>query len=1067
MNESLLNNHLNYLISRFIRGKKVIIVYKGFPVQFINRVTDTVPYATKSECRFEGQKIDPNKILDNARSLAKKVIEGDLPDSSVMLYEEFNLLSRNLDLSLFQGMFIVVLNDLFDSYPNQSLISVLDFEEEVARGNDDLPSGDLFSKFYSYSTKSGKVNLIQYLQANYANKENVVEVSFFENMIEGRNFVIKDISDEVALSKKGVFYKSDSYDYLKNQLYLSELSNKEINIFISPQVKSDDKELRCFQLLAESSGAKIGIFRFKTASQSNHRNDLIEILERYWKSTEFRDLLFYEQPAITQNKITVSQGGIIDDVITQVENAKDGRTFRDIFLTSPTGAGKSVLFQVPAIYIANKYRLVTIVVSPLIALMFDQVNALKRRGVDFVACLNSDISFLERKKILEQVKNGEISILYLSPELLLSYDIRYFIGERQLGLLVIDEAHLVTTWGRDFRIDYWYIGTYVKRLSKYRGYNSLFPIFAVTATAVYGGSNDTVNETIESLNMRNAKAYIGNVKRKEIEFEIRDFKTEKNHEMAKIEKTISWIKDSVRNNKKSIVYFPYISQIELVRNRLFPIFELRDRIDLYHSRRDGEDKQITMEGFAKGKILSVLATKAFGMGIDVDDIEIIYHHAPSGGLSDYIQEVGRVARKKGLKGKAEIDFCNQDLKFAKMLYGLSSVKQYQVRLVLLKLWNLYSLKKYQNMLVTIDDFGHIFSDKDERERIESKVKSALMLIERDLIRKHNYNVIIARPKSLFSTVFACIPDIIKAKFLEKYGKYTNQVCSRELNARKLWGGNTYDYGDIYEIKLDEIWRTFFDNETFPQVKRKFFMGELFDVGREKEKIDPRYRLSITLNQSPQETAQCVQKYFDILNTAIVDFGGKFFSPEELSAKIKIPLRSESLARKITHLIPNLYSDGDKGSSSIQPRKDKFRAINASFNRVQNEILRYISDMFVPPSPVYNKYLSYEINKIDGFQKVAYLIEAFNLGNYESVGGQHPQIFVRINDPFRLRIIAESSSYNNGIVDDIERRHERSVNIMEKFFSSKMSNDERWHFIENYFLGRPVEISNSGNNNATQ
>lgn len=1066
MNKSLLNDHLNYVISKFERGKKHILVYKGFPMDFLNSVSEFIPYATGPECRFEGQKISPKKIWDNARSLAKRILENDLPDSCLMLYEEFYLLSRKLDLSLFQGVFVLVLNDLYDFYPNQSLVSAVDFEEEIARGNDSFPCEDSFSSFYSYSTRSGGINSIQYLQADYADKENVKEISFFENLIEGKTLTIQDVSDEFLHTKKGIFYKSDDYVRLKNQLYLGEFLSTELNIFVDSKVDADDKELRSLQLLLESSGAKTAYLRSKTVSRVGYRSELSEILGRYWKSPSFRDLLFYEQPAMSQNKITISQGEIIDDVIAQVESAREARAFRDIFLTSPTGAGKSVLFQIPAIYIARKYGLVTIVVSPLIALMFDQVNALKKRGVDFVACLNSDISFLERRNILEQVENGKISILYLSPELLLSYDIRYFIGDRQLGLLVIDEAHLVTTWGRDFRIDYWYIGTYVQRLNRYHGYKALFPIFALTATAVHGGNNDTVFETIESLNMRNTKTYIGNAKREEIRFEIREFKTEKNHEIAKIEKTIDWIEKSVQDNRKSIVYFPYIAQIERIRNTLFPKFELRDRIGLYHSRRDGADKQITMEGFAKGEVLSVLATKAFGMGIDVDDIEVIYHHAPSGGLADYVQEVGRVARKKDLNGKAEIDFCNQDLKFTKQLYGLSSVKQPQVRLVLLKLWELYSLKKRQNMLVTIDDFGHIFPDKEDRDRLETKVKSALMLIERDLIQKHKYNVIVARPKSLFSTVFACIPEAIREKFLQKYGQYVSCICSRELNARKAWGGASYDHGDIFEIKLDEIWKTFFDSETFPQVKRRFFKGELFDFSHGDEKIDPRYRLSITLSQSPQETADRVQQYFDILNAAIVEFGGKFFSPEELCEKLKAPLRSASLARKITDLIPNLYSDGDQESSSIQPRKDKYRAINASLNRAQNEILKYMADMFVPPSPVYNKYLSYDIRKeIDGFQRVAYLIEAFNLGSYESVGGQYPQIFIRINDPSKLRGIAEWSSYHNRIVEDIERRHERSVKIMERFFSSEMSNDARWDFIESYFLGRSVELPESIAGNA--
>ena len=103
MNKSLLNDHLDYLISKVEQGKKCVIVYKGFPLDFINSVaTELIPYATEPGCRVEGQKIDLKKISENSRFLAKKVLDSDLPDNSVMLYEEFYLLSRSLDLSLFR-----------------------------------------------------------------------------------------------------------------------------------------------------------------------------------------------------------------------------------------------------------------------------------------------------------------------------------------------------------------------------------------------------------------------------------------------------------------------------------------------------------------------------------------------------------------------------------------------------------------------------------------------------------------------------------------------------------------------------------------------------------------------------------------------------------------------------------------------------------------------------------------------------------------------------------------------------------------------------------------------------
>jgi Superfamily II DNA helicase len=333
----------------------------------------------------------------------------------------------------------------------------------------------------------------------------------------------------------------------------------------------------------------------------------------------------------------------------------------------------------------------------------------------------------------------------MSPELLLSYDIKTFIGERDLGLLVIDEAHLVTTWGRDFRVDYWFLGNYIRklrrgstRMSKYKTYR--FPVVALTATAVYNGKDDMVFDTIGSLNMQNCRIYIGKIKREEISFEFRNFES-RAHELDKQNKTKDRIKEFVRSDKKSIFYFPWISQIE----RIFPALDkdIQPFVRKYHAELNAEERSETLSQFKNGNAKCVLATKAFGMGVDISDIEIVYHHAPSGSLADYVQEIGRVARIPGMKGRAIMDFNPKDLKFTKILFGLSSLKQYQVALVLKKLNDLFQIKRNRNMLVSIEDFQYIFT-KDGN--LEQKVKSALLVIEKDLLAKFDYNVILVRPK---------------------------------------------------------------------------------------------------------------------------------------------------------------------------------------------------------------------------------------------------------------------------------------------------------------------------------
>lgn len=145
-----------------------------------------------------------------------------------------------------------------------------------------------------------------------------------------------------------------------------------------------------------------------------------------------------------------------------------------MLLTAPTGAGKSLLFQLPAIYLGNEYKLLTLVVSPLKALIVDQVEALQELGYERVAYASSDLSPEQKNEVYRRVREGEVDLFYLSPELLLAYDISYFVGERRIGLVVVDEAHTVTTWGKEFRVDYWFLGRHLEALKNALGY--VFPV---------------------------------------------------------------------------------------------------------------------------------------------------------------------------------------------------------------------------------------------------------------------------------------------------------------------------------------------------------------------------------------------------------------------------------------------------------------------------------------------------------------------------------------------------------------------------------------------------------------
>ena len=172
---------------------------------------------------------------------------------------------------------------------------------------------------------------------------------------------------------------------------------------------------------------------------------------------QFRDLEVYDDLFRGKDTLHISQGQLIESVIAEAEKAYKGEKEPDnVLLTAPTGGGKSLLFQLPAIYLGREYGLLTIVVSPLKALITDQVEGLQELGYTRVAYASSDLSPEQKNEVYRQVREGEVDLFYLSPELLLSYDIKHFAGERRIGLVVVDEAHTVTRWGRSSA---WTIGS--------------------------------------------------------------------------------------------------------------------------------------------------------------------------------------------------------------------------------------------------------------------------------------------------------------------------------------------------------------------------------------------------------------------------------------------------------------------------------------------------------------------------------------------------------------------------------------------------------------------------------
>ncbi len=808
-------------------------------------------------------------------------------------------------------------------------------------------------------------------------------------------------------------------------------------------------------------------------------NQFLPLLKKYWgKEAAFRPLLFYKDPDRSHETEEISQGQIISEIVEQCELATDGDPYSNVFITAPTGAGKSILFQLPALYLAEKYNLVTIVVSPLIALMNDQVDQLQREhGISIAACINSAMTMDERFDTIEQICAGKKSLLYLAPELLLTTNLQTFLGGRKVGLVVIDEAHTVTSWGRDFRSDYWFLGDFLKKAKR----NGLrFPVLCLTATAVYSGEDDVVNDTINELGLERTIIHLGNVKRSNIAFDICRHQTDKlteKVESVKMDLTLKHVRYHIANGEKVLTYFPYRSHVDQIYSMIEK--EEHRRIRRYHGQVPAPERKLVELDYKSGETMGLFCTKAFGMGIDVGDIKHVIHFAPTGTLADYVQEVGRAARNPNIQGIAHIDYFPSDLRYVRALNGISEMRQFQLREMLKKLCEIYSVKKRRNLLISSETFEYLFEESD----VENRTKSGLMLLAKDLANKYAaFPVLIVRPKAMLSKNYIYVPAELSEQFLSKYAQYAKLqfgTTSRiELSRNRAYASDVSisSAGQVYLVDMARLWEECYPDRSFGMFKRNFFETE-YIVKKQSFFYSPRVKVEIHYKDDFSRARERVR----LIIAAIVDIFGTYknaehkqFTQAQFEADMLHSLGEKIVAKEKMAMLLDIFTANVDEHAVYSQVKNQVRVLQrrkvpgadetgyfvreTAYDRLNSYFARYL-EQCTPEQGcnAISRFYPLIQNRPIEIMPLLRLLELLDLASYEIRGGEKAEVFVRINDPAKLQRLA-SGNYTNHVLRSIRERHQHNHKLLSAFFMAEMSTEARWELIEQYFLGNEAYVA---------
>lgn len=469
-----------------------------------------------------------------------------------------------------------------------------------------------------------------------------------------------------------------------------------------------------------------------------------------------------------------------------VEAAINNKSFLAVF---PTGGGKSITFQVPALVCGESTKGLTIVISPLQSLMKDQVDNLEKAGLTDAVTINGLLDPIEKAKSFERIEDGSACILYIAPESLRSKTIERLLLRRKIARFVIDEAHCFSSWGQDFRVDYLYIGDFIRTIREKKNLPEPLPVSCFTATAKPKVIEDICNYFSEKLGLQ-LQLFATTASRTNLNYKVLPKQSDE-------EKYLT-VRDLIAGkNCPAIIYVSRTLRAVTLAKRL-----IADGMDAraYHGKMDANEKTANQNAFLSGEVKIMVATSAFGMGVDKKDIGVVIHYDISDSLENYVQEAGRAGRDENISADCYVLFNEEDLSKHFILLNQTklSIKEIQ------QIWK--AIKDITRFRSTVSNSALEIARKagwdDSVAEIETRVTTAIAALEDAGYLKRGQNSPRVFANSILSKNAQEAIDKIAAseRFTEKQKEKATRIIKKLFSSKNRKQLND----EIAESRIDYI-----------------------------------------------------------------------------------------------------------------------------------------------------------------------------------------------------------------------------------------------------------------------